>query len=244
MVMGVSRHTTHMKLTPLVYFNNENDKMTIEKRYHVQRLMAHYSQTGYFNSESFLTAIHKSGIKYLDETSENYQNELENNEFIINDENQFEHTNLFSENQNEIENNDEIQTTTISPSKKESSEARRIIQSAKRICNEKNKYNKSEIIQCKKTLYEKNNVENIYGLFFNTLTGIPKSYADFKVSLKKSNEPKTLIINEDIFEDQDNHMSYKSRNFRSVLVDSKFLIKLFETKYGTLKKKKKKKKKC
>ena len=101
MVMGVSRHTTHMKLTSLVYFNNENDKMTIEKRYHVQRLMAHYSYTRYFNSEGFLTAIHKSGIKYLDETSENYQNELENN--------------------------DEIQTTTISPSKKESSEVRRII---------------------------------------------------------------------------------------------------------------------
>ena len=41
MVVGVLHHTTHMKHTLLVYFNNENDKMTIEKRRHVKRLVAH-----------------------------------------------------------------------------------------------------------------------------------------------------------------------------------------------------------
>ena len=40
MVVGDSHHTTHMKLTLLVYFNNENDKMTIKKRCYVKRLVA------------------------------------------------------------------------------------------------------------------------------------------------------------------------------------------------------------
>ena len=40
MVVGDSHHTTHMKLTLLVYFNNENDKMTIKKQCHVKRLVA------------------------------------------------------------------------------------------------------------------------------------------------------------------------------------------------------------
>ena len=42
MVVGVSHHTTHMKLTLLVYFNNENDKMTIKKRCHDLRLVVLY----------------------------------------------------------------------------------------------------------------------------------------------------------------------------------------------------------
>ena len=40
MVVGVSHHTTHMKRTLLVYFNNENDKLTIKKRCHDLRFVA------------------------------------------------------------------------------------------------------------------------------------------------------------------------------------------------------------
>lgn len=39
MVVGISHHTAHMKLTFFVYFNNKKDKMTNKKRCHVKRLV-------------------------------------------------------------------------------------------------------------------------------------------------------------------------------------------------------------